>query len=56
MAVKVTIAIKSLQRIRQAAKDLHVRDTSVYIAKGTLFFELGGRVLKVEGITKEGNR
>jgi len=52
--IKVTIPAKSLQRIRQAAKDLHTRNATAYVSKGSLIFEIGDTnpktVIKLEGI------
>lgn len=57
MAAKVTIAAKSLQSVRQAAKELHTRNATVSVSKDSVTFELSGdgakRVIKVESIGKE---
>lgn len=59
MAAKVTIAAKSLQAVRQAAKELHTRNATAYIAKGAMVFELSGdgkkRIIKLNAIGKEMN-
>jgi len=58
VAAKVTIPAKSLQRVRQAAKEFHTRNVTVSIAKDAAVFELSGddgarRVIKLESIGKE---
>lgn len=54
MPKKVTIAAKSLQRVRQVAKDLHTHNTTVHISKGSLIFEIGHSepktIIKLEDI------
>jgi len=53
MAAKVTIAAKSLQSVRQAAKELHTRNATVSVSKDSVTFELsgdGGIDHEVEGV------
>lgn len=48
--VKVTIPAKSLQRIRQAAKDLHSQNVTASISKNSLIFEIGDKKITLEGV------
>lgn len=52
---KVVIKAKELQRVQQAAKDLHTRNAEVHISKGTLIFSISGdgkKVIKLEEVAK----
>ena len=48
---KVTIPTRSLQRVRQAAKDCHQQNVTASIEKGCLCFKLGNtkETVKLEG-------
>lgn len=48
----VTIPAKTLQRIRQMAKDNHSQNVSVSLGKGKVYFKMceTGEIVEVEGI------
>lgn len=50
--MKVTIPAKTLQRIRQVAKDSHSQNVSVSVNKDTLQFEIveTKEIIKVKGL------
>lgn len=53
--MKVTIPAKTLQWIRQVAKDNHSQNISVSVNKGTLQFEIceTKEIIKVKGLEVE---
>ena len=50
--IAVTIPAKTLQRIRQMAKDNHSQNVSLSIGKGKVYFKIceTGTIVEVEGI------
>ena len=50
--MKVMIPAKTLQRIRQVAKDSHSQNVSISVTKGSIQFELSEtkEIIKVKGM------
>jgi len=52
---KVTIPAKSLQRVRQAAKDKREQNVTAFVEKGCLCFTIGKETIRLEG-RENGNK
>lgn len=54
--MKVTIPAKTLQKIRQVAKDSHSQNVSISLTEGQVHFEIceTGQVIEVNDIKKGG--
>lgn len=53
--MKVTIPAKTLQRIRQVAKDSHSQNVSISVNKGSIEFEIceTKEIIKVKGLEEK---